>query len=181
MKRRTGQVVKCNANEVARGIAVVADFLPKVAWSGLRVWANRHVMKELKRNAPARRLRQAVNFHAYARRDLPFVRIFCNLPLGAWFEYGTGIHGPLKKRIEPRTGESYTFDGVKKQRRALRIPTKKGVLYRMWSPGMKAQPWFFRSIKDKIQLVAPTIAEVFQKAAQREMRRAAKKAAAAGA
>jgi HK97 gp10 family phage protein len=51
---------------------------------------------------------------------------------------GTGIYGPKKTRIRP------------KRAKALKIPTKKGVIYRKSSKGQKPNPYFERALDNYV-------------------------------
>lgn len=106
--------------------------------------------------------------------------IFNLLPRAVWVERGTGIFGPLHKKITPKTGKVLAFHwgkGVAAATRMAQRPSARKVgkarmaaydatlMFRASVKGMKAQPMF----KPAYEKVAPLVSEIFGQAIERAM------------
>lgn len=133
----------------------------------LDLWA-RDTAVRFRRNAiPTRLPREArigIRGGAMKVRGVPAAVVMSRSQIGYWMETGTGIYGPHRKPIRSKGGEYTDALGRRRKRRALRIETAGGFIFRTSVAGMKARPWFFKGISGRLAFLREQLREDYQKA-----------------
>lgn len=144
------------------------------------------LLGEVKSNTPGTgpgrtgTLRRAWNAKVDDGADMIQASVFNPLERASYVEFGTGIFGPLHKKITPKTGKVLAFHWGKGAAVATRMaqrPSARRVgkarmaaydatlMFRASVKGMKAQPMF----KPAFEKVAPKLSQIFGEALEAAM------------
>jgi hypothetical protein len=94
----------------------------------------------------------------------PMTIVISRSNIGWWREFGTGIYGPMRRRIRSKGGPYIDAKGRLRSRRALQWEVGGGFMYRRSVRGMRAKPWFEKTVRGEIpRLLRESVAD-FQKA-----------------
>ena len=101
----------------------------------LRQWADGTVAL-LKARCNSRTLRRFILWRMLTGGG---VRVEAGHPLATWLEYGTGLRGPARRRIYPKT------------RKVMRWTQGGKVFYATSTRGMRKKPFFWRAVHERMR------------------------------
>ncbi len=157
--------LRTNAGTLAGGLRSFAQRFPRVVQKRMDIFSRE--TSNVLRTKAARVVKSGISGRC-VRGPGGFVALIRSRHLvGLWMEQGTGLHGPLKKLIVAKGGAYVDpVHGTYRRRRMLRIPVSgsrasgagggvsfhvmRGFIFRPWSRGMKATPWFFSTIRAQV-------------------------------
>lgn len=141
--------------------------LPRIQFRRMDIWAKdtaTHLRKNQRKPRLPREVRIGISGRAMGASRRPVAVISSRSMIGYWFEVGTGIFGPHRKRIRSK-GQMYTdAAGNRRRRSALRIETPHGFIFRTSVAGMKARPWFFTGISRRLVVLREQLRLDYQRA-----------------
>lgn len=120
-------------NEGGTHGAVIGDMLRRISEAVPTDWAE-DTVRLLKARSNSRTLQRFIVW----RRIPGGVRISCEHQLGMWLEYGTGLYGPQRRRIVPKT------------KKVLRWVQAGRVRYAPSTRGMRKRPFWWRTINERL-------------------------------
>jgi hypothetical protein len=155
--------VATNAQELARAIRGFGGNVTRIQLRTMQRWGT-SVAKKLKTIA-GRHVEHGIQGRTTLRGREPFTTLISRSNIGWWREFGTGIYGPLRRRIRSKGGPYVNpKTGKLQNRRALRWEVGGGYRFARSVRGMRAHPWFVPTVKMEIpRLLRESVAD-FQKA-----------------
>lgn len=154
-----------NATGLARQIEALGGNVSRLQLRRMQRWGA-SVNRKLKTIA-GKHVAHGVTSRISLRGREPITTFTSRSNIGWWREFGTGLYGPLRRRIRSKGGPYVDAHGKLRNRRALQIPVAGGFIYYASVRGMKARPWFVRTVKAEIPRLLRETVEDFNRAIRR--------------